>query len=239
MSMMAQPEATPERRTVIERQLTQALEAAVNERKPVAFLRLPWGRLDIKEHSRPLRRFLDQAVNLGRIKALWPNVAIQHPTEGTVWTPVDLQEGPPSARSSMQSIETSIALAESQGFSLAMFSIDETRTHFIRGLAQSLWSRLKAQVPEIETEPLEDQALILGPPNDVEVNVHTNGGGHTVVYCAGYFKSTALGFGRSSPAVRSIDPGNYLFGLSTPSGHDFDNTLWSIAGDTDVPLDKP
>jgi hypothetical protein len=58
--------------------------------------------------------------------------------------------------------------------------------------------------------------------------VDSNRSGDTIVFCKGYFVSTATGFGVSTPAMRRISKGRYSFGIVEANGsHRFDNTLWT------------
>lgn len=67
--------------------------------------------------------------------------------------------------------------------------------------------------------------------------VNTRHDGETVLFCKGYFVSTVEGFGRSSPAIRAIIPGRYIFGVKRPEGYRFDDTLWTCP--TTLDLDIP
>src|SRR5262249_26637805 len=62
--------------------------------------------------------------------------------------------------------------------------------------------------------------------------------GDTVIYCQGFFPSTATGFGVSTPAARFLSAGRYSFGILRKNGqHDFENILWTCPAT--VKLNKP
>jgi hypothetical protein len=66
--------------------------------------------------------------------------------------------------------------------------------------------------------------------------VNSNRKGDTVICCQGYFTSTAVGFGVSTPAVGVLS-GRYSFGIINGGLHDFENILWTCP--TTVKLNKP
>lgn len=67
--------------------------------------------------------------------------------------------------------------------------------------------------------------------------VNSKRNGDTVIYCQGYFTSTAAGFGVSTPAVGVLSPGRYSFGIINGGLHDFENILWTCPAT--VKLNKP
>jgi hypothetical protein len=67
--------------------------------------------------------------------------------------------------------------------------------------------------------------------------VNSNRGGDTIVYCNGYFVSTATAFGVSTPATKAIRKGRYSFGIVQADGtHRFDRTLWTCPALVRLPL---
>jgi hypothetical protein len=61
--------------------------------------------------------------------------------------------------------------------------------------------------------------------------------GDTIVYCNGYFVSTATAFGVSTPATKAIPKGRYSFGIVQADGsHRFDRTLWTCPARVRLPL---
>jgi hypothetical protein len=67
--------------------------------------------------------------------------------------------------------------------------------------------------------------------------VHTPQTGETVVFCKGYFLSTAAGFGQSTPAHKAIPPGQYCFGVMRTDGLRFQDLVWDCP--TNLHLDLP
>lgn len=67
--------------------------------------------------------------------------------------------------------------------------------------------------------------------------VDTNRGGDTVLYCKGYFVSTATAFGTSTPARNKIPAGRYTFGIAEPNGPRFEGVIWTCP--TNVRLRLP
>jgi hypothetical protein len=67
--------------------------------------------------------------------------------------------------------------------------------------------------------------------------IDSNRTGDTIVYCNGYFVSTATAFGVSTPATKAIPKGRYTFGIVQADGsHRFDRTLWTCPARVRLPL---
>jgi hypothetical protein len=64
--------------------------------------------------------------------------------------------------------------------------------------------------------------------------------GDTVLYAMGYFFSTGLACGTSTPATVQLPPGRYSFGIMNHGVPDFEPVVWSIpTADGHVDLKKP
>jgi hypothetical protein len=57
--------------------------------------------------------------------------------------------------------------------------------------------------------------------------VNSNRSGDTILYCKGYFVSTATAFGVSTPATNSIPAGRYSFGILDAGSHRFEGVVWT------------
>jgi len=57
--------------------------------------------------------------------------------------------------------------------------------------------------------------------------VYSNRVGDTVIYCKGYFVSTAAGFGTSTPASGTLAQGRYSFGIIDAGTQRFEGIVWS------------
>jgi hypothetical protein len=69
--------------------------------------------------------------------------------------------------------------------------------------------------------------------------VDSNRDGDVIIYCKGYFFSTQLAFGLSTPAKKILSPGQYCFGIMDKSGVKFQNLLWSVPSSCNVRVDLP
>lgn len=67
--------------------------------------------------------------------------------------------------------------------------------------------------------------------------VNSRRSGDTVLYCKGFYVSTATGFGLSTPATKSIPAGRYTFGIVEPTGDRFEGLVWTCP--TTVTLNLP
>jgi hypothetical protein len=79
-----------------------------------------------------------------------------------------------------------------------------------------------------------------GPPfassSVTQTIVNSNRSRDTVICCQGFFTSTGVGFGVSTPAVGVLS-GRYSFGIINGGVHDFENILWTCPAT--VRLNKP
>jgi hypothetical protein len=89
-------------------------------------------------------------------------------------------------------------------------------------------------VGDLSTPPSSETTA---PSSVTQTIVNSNRTGDTVIYCQGYFTSTAAGFGVSTPAVGVLSPGRYSFGIINGGLHDFENILWTCPAT--VQLNKP
>jgi len=72
---------------------------------------------------------------------------------------------------------------------------------------------------------------------DLQERLVSTRSGDTVICSQGYFTSTAVGFGVSTPAAGVLSPGRYSFGIINGGLHDIENILWTCP--TTVRLNKP
>jgi hypothetical protein len=127
-----------------------------------------------------------------------------------------------------------IDVLKRSGIAIHLAREDVARTTFVDRVSEFLEAQTQAQGSTVRGA----QQAGKGRTPTAATIVNSNRSGDTVLYCKGYFISTASAFGVSTPASSKLSAGRYSFGIvDSTGGQVFEGVLWTCP--TTVRLNMP
>lgn len=224
--VMSEPEYEPE--TIIQKSIEEALEGS--KQLPLT-IKLHNGQIAISDIFPQVQSFKTQFDLLQATHNDWPSVRIDFfpaaPDLGVKFVPLDLRDGladplfsrePTFEEVARGTVQSGVATrAMHAGLSVTQVEPPEAKKNFITILSEFL-GRRSAQPPIREDdEPPSDDFIVTTDEPMIEI-----------LFATGYFISTRQGFGISTPAIRRLKWGPYIFGMNISGHYKFSETLWVV-----------
>jgi hypothetical protein len=198
---------------------------------------IPVGKkaVSITDMVEAISAFRRQHAILSEVGSKWPAVLLQTRARdgrvnGTYWAPLNMfdRERGVADKFTLDKRHYSngfiqrvtLKRAEESGFRAAAQEPDDMKKTFSNVIGKILSKRATTATNSGSAPPHAAFSVVTNTPN-IEV-----------MYATGYFVSTQQGFGFSTPALKSLPWGNYIFGTKIKSITTFSDTIWV------VPLDN-
>jgi hypothetical protein len=185
--------------------------------------------IPIKDLSTSIERFRDQNAMLERANKDWPTVRLvfqERPQLGERWIPIDLRDGI-HPRESKESVEYRLRSGDIQDYIITearranlqvkLTDRREATRNFIDVLSEFIATRASRSVHREDDDP---------PSEDFKIT--TDEANQEILFATGYFISTKQGFGISTPAMRKLQWGTYIFGINKRREIRFSDTPWTV-----------
>jgi len=174
--------------------------------------------------------FKHQFTLIAQTDYLWPSVAIDFsmtaPQLGKKLVPLDMRDEqisrtPDPAILNGEAQKRAADQAYGAGLSVGYQSPDAAKSTFLEVISAFL--KLRTSSPRNRDDD---------DPPSAEFTVTTDHPQEEVLFATGHFISTSQGFGISTPAIRRLYYGPYIFGLRISGGIKFFDTVWSVPDTT-------
>lgn len=189
---------------------------------------------NVADVAADIANFRQQRFLLDRAKQPWPAVTLQYNSgrfHGRRLVPLNLLSYVAAGRMSGADIalvgNQSSQEASKSGLEVSYLDSDQALNAFAVSLAEFLESRGRDSAARSFAVGSADDGDAFTPPSDL-FTVTTDHDREEVLFAKGYFFSTTQGFGFSTPACRTVEHGNYTFGIRRHSGPIFSETVWSV-----------